>query len=93
MQDFYAKKPNFQTAGKQLAMVRAQDVARVFVPNGQQILLKGLDRITVNKEPAETVMKDIAGQPPEGVRRGGEAGEGRRGLNERVDRELSSQEQ
>ena len=41
-------------------MVRGQDVARVFVPNGQQILLKGLDRITVNKEPAETVMKDIA---------------------------------
>jgi sn-glycerol 3-phosphate transport system substrate-binding protein len=62
MKDFYAQKPNFQTAGKQLAMVRPQDVARVFVPNGQQILLKGLDRITVNKEAAETVMKDIAGQ-------------------------------
>jgi len=62
MKDFYAKKPNFQTAGKQLAMVRGQDVARVFVPNGQQILLKGLDRITVNKEASETVMKDIAGQ-------------------------------
>jgi sn-glycerol 3-phosphate transport system substrate-binding protein len=60
MQDFYSKKPNYQTAGKQLAMVRGQDVARVFVPNGQQILLKGLDRITVNKEAAETVMKDIA---------------------------------
>ena len=60
MKDFYSKKPNYQTAGKQLAMVRGQDVARVFVPNGQQILLKGLDRITVNKEPAETVMKDIA---------------------------------
>ena len=28
--------------------------------NGQQILLKGLDRITVNKEPAETVMKEMA---------------------------------
>ena len=60
MQDFYAKKPNFQTAGKQLAMVRGQDVARVFVPNGLQILQKGLDRITVNKEASETVMKDIA---------------------------------
>ena len=34
----------------------------MFVPNGQQILIKGLDRITVNKEAAETVMKDIAGQ-------------------------------
>jgi hypothetical protein len=32
----------------------------VFVPNGLQILQKGLDRITVNKEAAETVMKDIA---------------------------------
>ena len=37
-------------------------MARVFVPNGQQILIKGLDRITVNKEASETVMKDIAGQ-------------------------------
>jgi sn-glycerol 3-phosphate transport system substrate-binding protein len=60
MKDFYAKKPNFQTAGKQLAMVRGQDVARVFLPNGLQILQKGLDRITVNKEASETVMKDIA---------------------------------
>ena len=38
-----------------------QDLARVFVPNGAQILIKGLDRITVNKEAAETVMKEIAG--------------------------------
>jgi sn-glycerol 3-phosphate transport system substrate-binding protein len=60
MQDFYSKKPNYQTAGKQLALVRAQDVARVFVPNGQQILLKGIERITINKEPSETVMKDIS---------------------------------
>jgi sn-glycerol 3-phosphate transport system substrate-binding protein len=60
MQDFYSKKPNAQTAGKQLAMVRAQDVARVYVPNGLTILQKGLDRITVNKEASETVMKDIA---------------------------------
>ena len=61
MQAFYQQKPNYQTAGKQLELVRAQDTARVFVPNGQQIILKGLDRITVNKEPAETVMKEIAG--------------------------------
>ena len=41
MQEFYRQKPNYQTAGKQLAMVRAQDVARVFVPNGQQIAPEG----------------------------------------------------
>jgi sn-glycerol 3-phosphate transport system substrate-binding protein len=60
MQDFYSKKPNYQTAGKQLAMVRGQDSARVFVPNGQQLILKGLERITVNKEPAEPVLKELA---------------------------------
>jgi sn-glycerol 3-phosphate transport system substrate-binding protein len=60
MKEFYSKKPNYQTAGKQLAMVRGQDVARVFVPNGQQLILKGLERITVNKEPAEPALKDLA---------------------------------
>jgi sn-glycerol 3-phosphate transport system substrate-binding protein len=60
MKEFYDKKPNYLTAGKQLAMVRAQDTARVFVPNGQQLLLKGLERITINKEPAEAALKDLA---------------------------------
>ena len=60
MQDFYSKKPNYQTAGKQLELVRGQDVARVFVPNGQQLILKGLERITVNKEPAEPALKELA---------------------------------
>jgi len=60
MQSFYQQKPNYQTAGKQLELVRAQDTARVFVPNGQQIILKGLDRITVNKDAAETVMTEMA---------------------------------
>ena len=60
MKDFYAKKPNFQTAGKQLAMVRGRTWRGSSCRTAQQILQKGLDRITVNKEPSETVMKDIA---------------------------------
>lgn len=59
MQNFYKEKPNYQTAGKQLALVRPQDTARVFVPNGQQLILKGLERVTINKEPAEAALKDL----------------------------------
>jgi sn-glycerol 3-phosphate transport system substrate-binding protein len=60
MADFYSKKPNYQTAGKQLAMVRAQDTARVFVPAGQQIILKGLDQITTGTAPVDGIMKQMA---------------------------------
>jgi sn-glycerol 3-phosphate transport system substrate-binding protein len=60
MQAFYQQKPNYQTAGKQLELVRPQDTARVFVPNGLQLIQKGLERITVNKEPADATMKELA---------------------------------
>ena len=60
MQAFYREKPNAQTAVKQLPMTKAQDVARVFIPNGDQIIGKGLERITINKEPPEAVWKDVA---------------------------------
>jgi sn-glycerol 3-phosphate transport system substrate-binding protein len=61
MQSFYKEKPNFLTTVKQLPLTKAQDVARAFIPNGDQIIGKGLERITINKEPAEGVWKDVAG--------------------------------
>jgi sn-glycerol 3-phosphate transport system substrate-binding protein len=60
MQAFYKEKPNAQTAVRQLAQTKAQDVARVFIPNGDQIIGKGLERITINKEAPEGVWKDVA---------------------------------
>ncbi|MDP8924027.1 MAG: ABC transporter substrate-binding protein [Chloroflexota bacterium] len=60
MQSFYAEKQNFLTTIKQLPLTKPQDAARVFIPNGDQIIGKGLERITIQKEPAEPVWKDVA---------------------------------
>lgn len=60
MAQFYQKHPNFQTAVKQLDLTQGQDWARVGIPNGDQIIGKGLDRIVVNHEDSATVMKDVA---------------------------------
>lgn len=60
MQPFFNEKPNFLTTVKQLELTKPQDAARVFIPNGDQIIGKGLERITINKEPAEGVWKDVA---------------------------------
>lgn len=58
--EFARTNPNIKTAVDQLAKVRPQDAARVFVPNGDQIIGKGLERITINGEAAEPVWKDVA---------------------------------
>ena len=52
MQAFFAENPNFKTAVDQLPKTQPQDAARVFIPNGDQIIGKGLERITVNNEDA-----------------------------------------
>lgn len=50
MQAYFGERPSFKTAVDQLPQTRPQDAARVFVPNGDQIIGKGLERIIVNKE-------------------------------------------
>lgn len=60
MQDFIKTNPNFKTALDQLPKTKFQDSARVFVPNGDQILAKGLERILVNQEAPSTVFKEVA---------------------------------
>jgi len=47
MQDFFTEFPQFRTAVDQLPKTQPQDAARVFVPNGDQIIGKGLEKITV----------------------------------------------
>ena len=60
MQAFFAENPNFKTAVDQLPLTKPQDSARVFIPNGDQIIGSGLERITVNREEAQPVFNDVA---------------------------------
>ncbi len=60
MQGFFEENPNFKTAVDQLPKTQAQDSARVFIPNGDQIIGKGLERITVNGEEVQPVFDDVA---------------------------------
>ena len=62
MKAFYEQHPNFKTTIDQLPKTRPQDSARELVPNGDNIIGKGLERITSNNEPAEGVFKDVADQ-------------------------------
>ncbi len=62
MKTFYEAHPNFKTTVDQLPKTRPQDSARELVPNGDNIIGKGLERITANGEPAEAVFKDVADQ-------------------------------
>lgn len=59
MQDYFAQFPQFKTATEQLAQTRSQDAARVFVPNGDQIIGKGLERITVQSEEVGAVFAEV----------------------------------
>ncbi len=59
MLDFLKLKPNFKTALDQLPRTKFQDSARVFIPNGDEIIGKGLERITVQQEAPSVVWKDI----------------------------------
>ncbi len=42
MKSFYAERPNYQTTVRQLPLTKPQDAAHVFIPNGNQIIGKGL---------------------------------------------------
>jgi sn-glycerol 3-phosphate transport system substrate-binding protein len=59
MQSFFEENPNFRTAVEQLPKTQAQDAARVFVPNGDQIIGRGLERILVDGEDVATVFGEV----------------------------------
>ncbi len=59
MQAYFEEFPQFKTATEQLALTQPQDSARVFVPNGDQIIGKGLERITVQNEDVATVFGEV----------------------------------
>jgi sn-glycerol 3-phosphate transport system substrate-binding protein len=60
MQTFFAENPNFKTAVDQLPLTRPQDAARVFIPNGDQIIGAGLERIVINFEDPQVVFDEVA---------------------------------
>ncbi|MDF3042035.1 MAG: extracellular solute-binding protein family 1, partial [Thermomicrobiales bacterium] len=60
MQAFFAENPNFRTAVEQLPMTQPQDSARVFIPNGDQIIGAGLERIVINHEEPQPVFDEVA---------------------------------
>lgn len=59
MQAFFAERPNFKTAVEQLAKTTPQDSARVFIPGGDLIIGKGLERIMIGGEDVATVWGDV----------------------------------
>jgi sn-glycerol 3-phosphate transport system substrate-binding protein len=59
MVEFFDANPNFKTAVDQLPKTRAQDAARVYVRNGDQIIGRGLERIVVQNEDPATVFGEI----------------------------------
>lgn len=59
MQAFFAEHPNFKTAVDQLEKTRPQDAARVFIPNGDQIIGKGLEEITITKSEVRPAFESV----------------------------------
>ncbi len=58
-QTFLAENPNAAVAVEQLPLTQPQDSARVFVPNGDQILGRGWEQILVQTRPAEEVWAEV----------------------------------
>jgi len=60
--EFFTAKPQFKTAVDQLPKTQPQDAARNFIPGGDNIIGKGLERIIVGKEDVTKVWTDITAQ-------------------------------
>lgn len=58
-QKFFEQVPQAKTAVEQLPLTEAQDAARVFIPGGDQIIGKGLERILIGLEPVEAVFDEV----------------------------------
>lgn len=59
MKQYFAASPNAKTAVDQLAKTLPQDSARVFIPGGDQIIGKGLERLMIGGEDVATVFADV----------------------------------
>jgi len=62
MQQYFTDNPNYKVAVEQLPKTQPQDTARLFIPNGDQTIGTGLERILVSNEPADKVFAEVAAQ-------------------------------
>lgn len=60
MTDFFTENPNFKVAVDQLAKTRSQDSARVFIPNGDQIIGGAIEKIIVDLGDVKGALDDVA---------------------------------
>jgi sn-glycerol 3-phosphate transport system substrate-binding protein len=60
MQAFFVDNPNFKVAVEQLALTKPQDPARIYIPNGDQLIGTALERIMIDQDDAQAVFDDIA---------------------------------
>lgn len=68
MQSYFKKNPNFKVAVDQLPKTQPQDLARTVVPNGGQIIGKGLERVMINNESAGDVFARVAQELKSGAK-------------------------
>ena len=61
-QAFLQENPENQVAIEQLPLTQPQDSARVFIPNGDQIIGRGWEEVLVNNRPAAEVFAEVAAQ-------------------------------
>lgn len=62
MQEYFTTNPNYKVAVEQLPKTQPQDTARLIIPNGDQTIGTGLERILVQNEAADKVFGDVANQ-------------------------------
>ena len=62
MQAFLDENPNSRVAVEQLPKTQPQDSARVFIPNGDQILGAGWEQILVENRPAAEVWAEVTAE-------------------------------
>jgi sn-glycerol 3-phosphate transport system substrate-binding protein len=60
MKAYFEKNPNAKVAVDQLPKTQPQDAARVFIRNGDQIIGKGLEKITLEKQDPRTAFTSTA---------------------------------
>jgi sn-glycerol 3-phosphate transport system substrate-binding protein len=60
MQAFFAENPNFKVAVEQLQFTKPQDPARIYIPNGDQIIGTALEQIMIEQDDAAAVFENTA---------------------------------
>jgi sn-glycerol 3-phosphate transport system substrate-binding protein len=62
MDDAFEREPQRRVALEQLEYTSPQDAARVYIPDGDQILGRGLERIMLQNEPADQAFEVVANE-------------------------------